>query len=413
MATIQNFLPNERQLVRAYAGTEAVLGTFVTPTFRQYGDLRLTRTRPLADRNEYAGTVFGRYSKVRGAAAVDGTWAQPLSFEDLAINTRYAILGGGAGVTDGETTPAYTYERIPSPTRVDIDFQSGEYGFPGLPFRYTGLHYPEFTISGDIDNAEAVWMWNSPVMALSKTLMAKTTGTATSGTTTTIVQTSAGWTVDAFIGGYVRMLTGTAGNIGQLREIIDNTADTLTVLGAFPSAVASADTFAISGVFTPGIADRDRELIDVPGTKLYLDPVGSIGSTQVEGRFISFSTTWTRNSYRKRFMEDTEAASRYGFGRFDVTGQVRLEFDRSDEYEDWVGGVAAAIRIEQTGTDIDTGAGTTKLAQINILDAAYDAATEDDREGNVTLTLTFAGYVDTSEGHPGSIAIVLPDATLP
>lgn len=413
MTTIQNWLPNERQLVRAYAGTEVRLGTFVTPTFRQYGDLRLNRSRPLADRNVYAGTVFGRYDKVRGAVVVDGTFAQALSFEDLAINTRYAIKGGGTGVTDGETTPAYTYERIPSATRVDIDFQSGEYGFPGMPFRYTGLHYPEFTISGDIDNAEAVWMWNSPVMARSKTLLAKTTGAATGGTTTTVVKTGAGWTVDAFIGGYVRMTGGTANNIGEIREIIDNDATTLTVLGDFPSAVANTDTFEISGVFTLGIADRDRELIDVPGTRLYIDPVGAIGTTQIEGRFISFSTTWTRNSYRKRFMEDVETASRYGFGRFDVTGQIRLEFDRTDEYEDWVDGTAAAIRIEQSGTDIDVAAETTKLARIDVLDAAYDAFTDDDREGNVTATITFAGYVDVTEGHPGGITVVLPDATLP
>lgn len=413
MVTAQNGIANERQLVRAYAGTEARLGVLVAPTYRLYGDLRLDRTRPLADRNEYAGTVFKDYSKVRGAAAFGGTYAQSLCYEDLAILPRYAIVGGGSGVTDGETTPAYTYERTPSPTRYDLDFMSGEYGFPGIPYSFTGLHFPEFTISGDIDNAEAAWMWNSTVMALTKTLKAKTTGTATGGSTTTVVKTGAGWTVNAFAGAFVRMLTGTAGNIGQVREVLSNTSDTLTVGGAFPSAVANTDTFEISGTFTSGIADRTRETIDFPGTKLYIDPVGAIGTTQITGRFISFSTTFARNSAGKRFAEDTEGFSRYGFGAFVVTGQIRLEFDRTDEYEDWTGNESLAIRIKQTGETIDSGAGTTSVAQIDLPDVAYDAITNDDRETNVTQTITFRGYVDATEGHNGGVTAIVDDATLP
>ena len=414
MPTAQSAIANERQLVRAYATTEDILGVFKVPTFRLYGDLRLNRTAALADRNEYAGTVFKDYTAVRGAVAIDGTYAQGLTYEDFAILPRYAIVGGGTGVTDGETTPAYTYERVPSPTRYDIDFMSGEYGFPGMPFTFTGLHFSEFTVSGDIDAAEAQWMWNANVMALSKDLKdsAVAATTATGGSTTTIVKTGAAWVVNAFAGAFAELISGTAGNIGQKREVLSNTADTLTLGGVLPAAVASGDGFAVSGTFTAGVPDRERETIETPGTIVYIDPAGNLGTTEQTG-LISFSVTFTRNSFGKRFMEDTEGYSRYGFGAFVVTGQIRREFDSRDDYDRWTESEQVDIRIVQTGETIDAGAPSTSVAQIDCLNCAYDAITEDDRESNVTQTITFRTYVDPVEGWNGGVTAVIDDATLP
>lgn len=414
MTTIVNHIPNEQQLRRTFGGTEVTLGVKVAPTFKLYGDMVLNKARPLADREEYAGTFFSDYTKVRGAAVIDGTYAQPLSFEDGPLLGRYCLVGGGAGVTDGNTTPGYTYVQEPNPTVANLDFMSGEYGAPGLgPFEYTGLFFPEFTISGDIDNAEACWMWNSRVLALTKTLKDDIADTATGGTTTTVVKTAAGWSVNGFAGAYVRMTGGTAANIGQIRRIPSNTATALTVDGAFPQAVASGDTFVIDGVMTAGINDRTRETIDFPGTHLTIDDQGAIGTTPVLGRFISFSTTFTRTSNGKRFAEDRDGYSRFGFGRFRVTGQVRLEFDSRAEYEKWESGESSAIRIWQEGSEIDSGAGTNKLAQIDIYDAAWDAFPFDTRENNITATITYRGYVDATEGIPGGLTWKNTLATLP
>lgn len=415
MPTQVSALPNERQLVRTYIGTEAFLGTLVPPTLKLYGDLRLVRSRPLADRQEFAGTRFAKYTPVRGAVSVDGTYTQPLTYEDLPILGRYSLVGGGTGVTDGNPTPGYTYTQSPSPTKFDIDYASGEYNFPGMPFSFTGLHWPEFTITGDIDDAEAVWKWNSTALALSKDLKAATSVTATGGSTTTIIKTAAGWTVSQFAGAYVLGKSGTAGNIGQVREVLSNDATTLTLAGALPAAVVSTDVWEISGVFTAGIVDRTREPIDFPGTSLYLDTASAIGTTPMLGRFISFSVTWANNTFGKRFAENTTGYGRFGFGEHMVSGQIRFEFDRRAEYDDWasVVGVDKKIRIQKIGSAINVAPNTFKTATIDILRAQYDAFTDDDRENNVTATITFQGFVDASAGIPAKIVTINKLATLP
>lgn len=413
MTTAVNAIPNERQLVRAFLGTEAFLGTLVAPTYKIYGDLRLVRSRPLADRKEYAGTRFAKYTAVRGAVSVDGTYVQPLTYEDLPILGRYGLVGGGTGVTDGNPTPGYTYTQQPSATKFDIDYASGEYFYPGMPFQFTGLHWPEFTISGDIDDAEAVWKWNSRALALTKDLKTVTSITATGGSTTTIVKSAAGWTVNQFQGAYVLGKSGTSANIGQVREILSNDTTTLTLAGALPAAVVNTDVWEISGVFMAGITDRTREAIDFPGTALYLDTASPIGTTQMSGRWISFSATWANNSFGKRFAENTLGYGRFGFGEHMVSGQIRFEFDRRAEYDDWVAGNAKKIRIQKVGSAINVSPNTFKTATIDILNAQYNAFTDDDRQENVTATITFFGYVDQSAAIPAKITTINRLATLP
>lgn len=403
MTTAFNQWPNERQLVRAYAGTMAQADTTVAPTFRLYGDMRITKRRALASRKEYAGTFFGKYSPVRGPAEIEGTYEQALSFEDLAILSRYAISGGGAGVTDGNATPGYTYTRAPHATRQDLDVMCVEAGWPGFPRKADMLWFPECTISGDIDDAEAAWKWSSKVRARTYDAAANAVnGTATGGTTTTVVMTGAGWGVNAYQGAYVLMTGGTAGNIGEIREVLSNTATTLTLVTALPASVANADTFTIGGLFTSGIADRSRETIEAPGTILSIDSSsGAIGTTDIDGEFISFSVTYMNNTNPKRFMENIDSyAPRLGQGEKIVTGQVRLEFARRDEYDHWQNLDPRAIRIFREGSVIDSGAGSHKHAQIDIYRAYWDTLDESEREENITATFGFVGFVDLTEGIP-------------
>jgi hypothetical protein len=55
----------------------------------------------------------------------------------------------------------------------------------------------------------------------------QTTGTASSSTDSTLTLTSAGWTVNAYEYDYIYIISGTGS--GQLRQIVSNTADTLTL----------------------------------------------------------------------------------------------------------------------------------------------------------------------------------------
>lgn len=81
--------------------------------------------------------------------------------------------------------------------------------------------------------------------------------TATSGGATTITKTSAGWTANDFVGMYVWLYSGT-GSV-QLREIVSNTTDTITVDRAWTTTnPASGSLFKIFYVpvdFNPYISE--------------------------------------------------------------------------------------------------------------------------------------------------------------
>lgn len=392
-------LPNYQQLRRIYAGLETTRGTSATKTNKWYGRLELMRRQPLAESEEFAGTFFTDYTAVRGAAVVDGTYYQPLTYEDPHL-LRYAVAGGGTPTDDGNTTHGYTHSFEHSASRDDLDTASVEYGYPGMIWKCEGLLFPEFTISSDIDDAQAVWKWNSRAIAIRKDLKAGLDDVAaTGGSTTTFVKSAWGQTIDALIGSWVHFKTGTAGNIGLWREVLDNDATTLTV-ATLPSAVQSGDTIDVYPLFTASISDRTRETIKGPGTKLYLDNSGgTIGTTQISGRFISFSVTSTLGAAYKRFMDNVdEMSTRVDRGTVRVTGQVRLEFDRKREWDKYKDLEPELMRIKQTGSTIDTGAGTTKSATIDLYKVYWDDPTEDVRGNNVTVTWPFRAYVDTSEG---------------
>ena len=71
------------------------------------------------------------------------------------------------------------------------------------------------------------------------------TGTATSATTTTLVQTSKTWTASQWINSQVRITAGTGA--GQIRTISANTADTLTVSAAWTTTPDNTSQYAIEG----------------------------------------------------------------------------------------------------------------------------------------------------------------------
>lgn len=398
--------PNLRQLYRCQVGRETTRGTKATKTNRWYGMLAINRRHTLADSEEFSGTFFGDITPVRGPALVDGTYYQLMSYEDVHLFS-YAMAGGLTPADDGNSTHGYTYTMVHAGTRDDLDTFSAEYGDPVMIFESESCFFPEFTISGDIDDPQGSWKWNSRVIGISKELKAVLEDVAaTGGSTTTFVKTGWGQTVDALIGRWVHFKTGTAGNIGLWREIIDNDATSVTV--AALSAVQSGDTIDVYPGFTTGISDRTREMIKSPGTKLYIDAHGgTIGTTQVTGRFISFSVTAQLNANYKRFMENVDQLStRVDRGMVRVTGQLKLEFDRRYEWDKYTDLGAVLLRISQTGTTIDSGAGTTKSAVIDIHEAVFDDPVMDTRGNNNTVTLPFRGYMDeTGEGVPMEVRV--------
>jgi hypothetical protein len=185
-----------------------------------------------------------------------------LTYENYPNLCRALVKGGSTGTSDGATTPGYTYDKAPSRFVDDLESATIEHGTPGMPKRAEMVLFNDATISADIDDAEAVWKFSGNLWMRKDEMMAATTGTATGGSTTTLVKTAAGWSVNAFAGAYVLMTGGaTTANVGEAIQIASNSATTLTFVGALPNAVVNTDTFEISGVFTSGISDTTRERI--------------------------------------------------------------------------------------------------------------------------------------------------------
>ena len=406
-------LPNYQQLRQTLAGVETVRGTKVTPTNKWYGALELNRHQPLAESEEYAGTFFGDYTPVRGAVMVDGTYAQNMAYED-AFLYRYAVKGGVTGTDDGNTVHGYTYTFRYSGTRDDLDTASVECLYGGMTWESQGLVFPEFTVSADIDDAQAVWKWSSQVVAISKDLKAGLDDVvATGGTTTTFVKTAWGLTIGAQVGKYVHFKSGTALNKDLFREITANDATSIT-FAALPAAVTAADVIDIYAMPTAGVSDRTRELVAGPGTTLYMDALGgTIGTTPITGRLISFSVTGQAGITYKRFMDNVSTTSnKMDLGMRRVTGQIRLEFDRKREWDKYKALSPELIRIRQTGSQINAAPLTNKTATIDVYKAIYDDPTTDVRGNNVVVTWPFRGYVDATAGVAAEFALKSTLATL-
>jgi len=106
-------------------------------------------------------------------------------------------------------------------------------------------------------NLPATWATDGKAVSTARFANELYNGTATSGTTSTLVLTNAGWTVDAYKNMYVTIVDGTGE--GQIFKIASNTADTLTftTTGSAPDATSvfkitkARDNYAI-GVATAG-----------------------------------------------------------------------------------------------------------------------------------------------------------------
>ena len=389
-------IPNEVANQVIYAGTETVPGTAAAATYRWTGTLAVSKSQPLNRTEETTGGVDRLVTPRRQRATLSGTYAEPLTFESLPMLMQYGLRSGKTGVSDGNTTPGYTYDKSPASIEDDIATATLRHNVPGLGFLSTGVRFNEWTIG--ISDTEDTWQFSSNLfLRKHQALTGSFEGVATGGSTTTIVMSTAGWTVDQWEGAYVFLDYGT--HVGPIRQVDSNTADTLTLTTALDTAVASGDTFRIEALFPSGIAIPRYEAIPYAGTKLYLDPTGSIGTTQVLGRFISGNVTVQHNLAAKVFAENAadEVSDRTGRGGRFVSGSIRLEFDRRDEMDELENMDELAIRIEQEGSVIDSSAGTHKLARLDINRALWDTASRDTRDNNLTATFGFVAYLDDTD----------------
>lgn len=402
MSVPLNMIPNEESRLITLVGFEAIRGGGATPDFKLYGRTSFQSTKDLVENDEFDGSYDGDIDPSYGPMTVTGTYAQQLTYDDAPALMELGVKGGVTPASDSETTPGYTWSYEPSRFRDDLASATVEHGFPGMPFKAEQVMVNDFTISADIDDAQAVWQYSANLFATYNDLKPTTDpGAATSGSTTTFAVSGATWTINQFAGAFLRLTGGTAGNIGEVREIASNTATTLTLVAPLPNAVTAADTGVISGVFTAGISDRTRDKIAAPGTQLFFDAVGgTIGTTEFQGGFISFSINHNNAISGKRFMRNLDRYDRkIGRAKRIVSGQVRIEFDTRRERDNWLSATPEMMRIQQVnGPVIDSGAGTTKHAIMDFSRIYWNTPTQDQRGSNLTLTLPFRAFLNSSAG---------------
>lgn len=391
------FITNEVDSKATYAGTEAVAGTAVAPDYMWPGELNISKTANLRTDNKEATGGYDRdVTPALEIPSYSGTYAEDLTFETLPMQLQYAVKTGAAGVAAG--TDAYEYAKSPSFNVDDIDSATLQYGVNGLAWQSTGVRHDEFTITIDADDTDGVWKFSSNLFVLNKTaLPTPFDGVATGGTATTLVMTGATWTVDEHKGKYVFLKFGS--HTGQVRQIVSNTADTLTVDEAFSPVPAAGDVFRIEANLPGTIPIQSYEAIPTYGTQFFIDAYadGAPITTQILDRIISFNMTVQSTRTTKRFLENArdEFSARSGRGAREVTGQIRVELDRRDEYVAWETLKEFGLRVHQVGSEISTG--VTHEAEIIIPRAAFSTPNEDARENNMTATFPFRAYLPDTD----------------
>lgn len=191
-----------------------------------------------------AGTATGQRRKIVAVSNVGGTGNVTLTFDypvatSILTSHTFRITSGRFFVMSAGTTAAGMWKSFDMGT---LAWQAS-LGTTNLP---------------------ATWGTDGKAVSSARVANVLGNGTATSGSTTTIVDTSKNWAVDEFKGFYVLIVDGTGE--GQCAKITSNTATTLTVevphtggpLAVAPAAssvyqIRSIDVLA-SGVATSGSA---------------------------------------------------------------------------------------------------------------------------------------------------------------
>lgn len=299
---------------------------------------------------------------------------------------------------DGQTTAAIAFNATAAAVQTALAALStigaGNVACTGGPLPGSAV---TITFQGDLGGT------NVSQITATGSLTGGTTPTVNVATTTpgsgalTAVMTGAGWTVNQWAGAYVYLDYGTFA--GQVRQVLSNTADTLT-LGPpnLSSAVTAGDLFHIAGKM-PIVPQNDGEVITLEGSRVYLDrynaSVSSIGTTLISSRVLSLNITQILSLARKR--RAAGIIGRVGRGARWITGTLRVELDGWDEYTAWEDKAPLSLRWEKDGSVIDATANTKKLARIDIERGYFDAFTPDADNNNRTASFSFVSRLADAE----------------
>lgn len=218
------------------------------------------------------------------AGLFNGTtgYGQPAKFYELNDATAYSVIAGNQDTTNGYAFKAQYGALSGSPTVLATMAKAG---IALLTSASVGGQWIDSNGRvGFLDSAtEADLSANNTPFAVTRTsavneVMADfqlrnsytgaqvTTGTASAGAGTTLTVAGTPWTVNAYAGKIVHLLTGTGASVADpYRYISSNTNNTLTVALAWTTNPGAGTTFEI---VTPGDAGTMRTLFESKATRV-------------------------------------------------------------------------------------------------------------------------------------------------
>lgn len=143
---------NELILRKNQAGLESTRGTSVAATRKIYAVIEPSFEKPLAFFQDTSGTYSARRRKAYGRERVAFTATDLATFEDLAWWFQLAIKGGVTGVSDGNSTPGYTYTFEPTESSDDLKSMTLEFGESGNVYEADQVMVNSWTLRGDPDS---------------------------------------------------------------------------------------------------------------------------------------------------------------------------------------------------------------------------------------------------------------------
>lgn len=166
------------------------------------------------------------------------------------------------------------------------------------------------------------------------------------------------------------------------------------------------------------LSERSTEAITARGTKLYIDAAGgTIGTTQKTGSLISWSLSGNNDIHFKAFAENEliYAANKVGRGERTFDAEFTMEFDEDTEFANYraAAAVQRLIRMEREGPTAIHGTPNT-FPRLRVDMYGYWASwTRQDREGNLTMTMSLMAFYDTTATRAFRVEVVNNLITLP
>ena len=373
-------------------GVQTAQGTPATLTHRLTGKPDIDWMPEVTIQDESTGTYMTGISVVQGLPANTGSWGEAALSYERAPSYLRAICAAGGNPFSG-SGPDYLYKQSLDLLNDNCDLLTVLFGTPGLLERYTDLRFSEINLAFDPDGGGS-WTITPTAMIGKGELPTELEGTvAATSTTTSIKVTGGGMTPNALVGAW--FFPHGDDNRAGARLITANDATTITLGSALPTVPTTGEKFVVGLLGPAGVPVIAEEKIKAAGTKVFIDPAtGTIGTTQILQRVISGNITVGLNLDNKAFAENEyERSGVYGRGKVNVTGQLRLEFDRPDEIRQMRRMGQFKIRFQKEGSELSPG--VRKLWQPDIPLAVWTDRTRDTRNNNLTQTMAFSGISPT------------------